>query len=242
MGQNTTVSLKSRFEGAMVTHFFYQVIKIVLTIGSGSLLYPLAVFLYERWLCNNSYIEGFKLKFVGKLFKVYLIYIVGLLFAAITALMLNYFIIKAPQLFQLDLIKWGANALLGGVNTIFITVRVRKWKKANTVYEGSKNCSSSRLQTNFIKSVMVSAFTALTNVITLGLFIPLAKKIKTQYFVNATYICGERLFFEGKATSLYKKLPLWVLFSVLTLGVFILYINYNFVLWEIENTAIKRLS
>ncbi len=242
MEQNVVVSLESRFEGSMVTHFFYQIVKIVFTIGSGSLLYPLTVFLYERWLCSKSYVEGFKLKFVGTLIKVYLIYIVGLFFAGLTSFLLNYLIIKVPELFQIKLLKWGANAFLGGINTLFITTRVRMWKKANTVYEGNKDCNSSKLQTNIIMSVMVSGFATLANIVTLGLFIPLATKIKAQYFVNATFICGQRLFFVGKAIHLYKKLLLWIPFIVLTLGGFLLYISYYFDIWEIENTIIKRES
>lgn len=236
------LNLSSRFEGSIALHMFYQVVKILLTIGTGSLLYPLTVFLYEKWLSDNSYIEGRRLKFVGKLPRVYLIYIVGVLLASLSIFLLNYFIAILPNFFKIDIIKWGANAFLGGTNTLFITSKIRKWKKSSTIYEGSEDFTHSKLDRNLFKCVIVNGIATIASTISLGLFLPLSQKIKAQYFINLTTICGEKLFFAGKAINLYKRLPLWILFIVLTFGLFILYINYYLQSWEIENTVLNRVD
>lgn len=232
----------SHFEGKLIVHIFYQIVKILFTIGTGSLLYPLTVFLYEKWLCDNSFIEGRKLKFIGKLYRAYLIYIVGVVLASLSIFLLNYFIAKIPSFFQIDIIKWGANAFLGATNTLFITSKMRKWKKTNTIFDGSEDTKHSKLERNLINCVLVNAVASIAGTVSLGLFVPMAQKIKAQYFVNLTYICGERLTFAGKALDLYKKLPIWIIFIILTFGLYILYINYYFAVWEIENTLLKTVN
>lgn len=234
------LSLNSRFEGNMAMHFLYQILKAAATIASASLLYPLSVFLYERYLCQNSYIEGRQLKFVGKLVKVYVIYLSGMVFAAVSIFAINYLISHIPWLVENKIIEWATNAVIAGMNTVFITARVRKWKKANTVYQGSDDYENSYLDSNFVKLAIISAISAILGALSFGLALPYIKKLKAQYFVNQTTVCKEKLFFTGKAVELYKKLPLWILLIVITIGGYILYINYYLEVWTAKNTIIKK--
>ncbi len=236
------LNLESRFEGSMALHFLYQILKAAATLASASVLYPLSVFLYERYMCGNSYIEGRQLKFVGKLTKVYFIYLTGMFFTAACLFVFNFIINRIAKNFDSKIIEWGTNAFIAGINTLFITARVRKWKKANTVYQDSDNLENSYLEGNFIKIAAITALSAVLGAVTFGLGLPWIQKLRAQYFVNHTTVCKEKLHFVGKTVDLYKKLPLWILLLLLTLGGFLLYINYFFDVWTAKNTIIKKLE
>jgi len=238
--EELSLNLESRFDGSMALHFLYQILKALATVASASVLYPLSVYLYERYLCQNSYIEGRQLKFVGRLAKVYIIYLSGMVFAALSLFVFNYIINRISWPFESKIIEWGTNAFVAGMNTLFITARVRKWKKANTIYQGSLDHKNSYLDRNFFQLVLISAFSAVFGVLSFGLALPYIKKLKAQYFINLTTICKEKLYFTGKAVDLYKKLPIWIILLIITIGGYMLYVNYYLEVWTAKNTIVKK--
>ncbi len=77
-------------------------------------------------------------------------------------------------------------------------------------------------------------------VITLGFAYPVMKCRKMRWEVRHTYINGRQLTFDGKAKSLYGKYMIWLLLSVVTLGIYYLFcMSINLVRWQTEHTHIS---
>ena len=77
-------------------------------------------------------------------------------------------------------------------------------------------------------------------VITLGIAYPVMKCRKMRWEVRHTYINGRQLTFDGRAKSLYGKYMIWLLLSVVTLGIYYLFcMSINLVRWQTEHTHIS---
>ena len=51
-----------------------------------------------------------------------------------------------------------------------------------------------------------------------------------------TVINGKRLVFDGKAIQLWDKLLLWLLLTLITLGIYGLWVGIKVKKWKIEHT------
>ncbi|HBB05604.1 MAG TPA: hypothetical protein DCZ41_03335 [Firmicutes bacterium] len=80
-----------------------------------------------------------------------------------------------------------------------------------------------------ILSILIIAFS-------FGIATPFAVCIKQSWETKHTIINGKRLTFKGKGTNLLGKFVLWILLSVVTFGIYLLWISIKMKKWVIKNT------
>lgn len=78
------------------------------------------------------------------------------------------------------------------------------------------------------------------SVITLGLGYPFMRCWLIKWRVQHTYINGKRLCFTGSGGGLFGKYVLWLLLSLITLGIYyIVKMKLNLIEWETKNTHLE---
>lgn len=213
--------------------YFTNLFKLVASVASLTLLYPLAYFLSERQKINNTYIDGKKLYFSGKLSHAYAIYFSGLIFAAVSVSLINI-IINSLRL-ETALVNRILSAATAGINVLFTANRLRRWKFKNVHYTENA-AGDSYFGRNLLKSALVGILSSAVSVITLGISYPLVYKIKESYYIDMSVIDGDDIYLDGKVGQLFGKWLLGLLLCILTLGLFIPMLGYFLYKWEAENT------
>ena len=76
----------------------------------------------------------------------------------------------------------------------------------------------------------------LITVLTLGICYPFALVLKERWRAKHSYIDGERLTFTGSAFGLFGNWIKWLILSVLTLGIYLLWVGPRIARWKWEHT------
>jgi len=72
---------------------------------------------------------------------------------------------------------------------------------------------------------------------TFGLLAPWAACKYFDWQISHTVIDGKRLKFSGKAMSLFPLVVKWVVLSIVTLGIYGLWVTIELEKWKAENTS-----
>ncbi len=76
----------------------------------------------------------------------------------------------------------------------------------------------------------------------LGLLYPLMKCTELRWKAEHTYYNGKRLSFDGTAGELFGKYILWILLTIITCGIYSLFMAVNLKRWEIKHTHIAGMN
>jgi uncharacterized membrane protein YjgN (DUF898 family) len=77
---------------------------------------------------------------------------------------------------------------------------------------------------------------ALITVCTLGICYPFAMVLNQRWRAKHSYIDGQRLLFTGSAWGLFGNWLKWLLLSIVTLGIYLLWVGPRIARWRWENT------
>ncbi len=75
-------------------------------------------------------------------------------------------------------------------------------------------------------------------VFTLGLGYPLAYVLSCKWEYKHTVYDGKRLNFDGSSLELFKKWIVWILLSIVTIGIFAIFIPKKLLRWKLSNLHI----
>jgi uncharacterized membrane protein YjgN (DUF898 family) len=76
----------------------------------------------------------------------------------------------------------------------------------------------------------------LVTVLTLGICYPFALVLVERWRCKHTFIDGQRLVFRGRAMGLFGRWLLWLVLSILTLGIYLLWVGPRLQAWKTVNT------
>jgi len=76
----------------------------------------------------------------------------------------------------------------------------------------------------------------IVSLFTLGICLPWAYCMIYRMEASHTVIQGRRLVFKGTAVSLFKNWIIWLLLSIITLGIYGLCVGIKLKQWKIKNT------
>jgi uncharacterized membrane protein YjgN (DUF898 family) len=76
----------------------------------------------------------------------------------------------------------------------------------------------------------------LITVVSLGLAYPYALCLRQRWRAKHTYINGHRLVFLGTGIGLFGLWVKWLLLSIITLGIYLLWVVPRVNKWVVENT------
>lgn len=97
----------------------------------------------------------------------------------------------------------------------------------------------SRFTGGAFANFFLGLLTRLVSLLTLFIAYPAMMCRHMRWKVSHTYYCGRQLCFDGSARALFKKYLLWLLLSVLTLGIFAaVALPGKLARWQLEHTHI----
>lgn len=73
-------------------------------------------------------------------------------------------------------------------------------------------------------------------VCTLGIMYPYALVLRQRWHAKHTYINGRQLRFRGLATDLFLQWVKWLLLSIITVGIYLLWVQPRLTRWVVEHT------
>lgn len=237
--EKAVIGEESGYYGAPFLFYLNNFFLILATVTSLTLLYPIAYYLSEKRKIDNTFVDGKKLSFDGKLSEAYAIYFLGLFLAAISIAVINALIFLLFPALSTKFVNYALSAAAAGINALFVTNRLLRWKKKNIHYDGS-NSGESYMGRNLIKCTVVSLASSILGILTLGISYPLVYKLKQSYYTDMSVIDGDDVVLHGKTTSLYGQWLLGLLFVVITFGLFIPLLNYYLYRWSSANTHIRK--
>ena len=88
-----------------------------------------------------------------------------------------------------------------------------------------------------VMNFLYTFLNVITVIFTLGFAYPLSRLLQLQWKASHTYVDGKRLSFDGDVNEIYGKYVVWVLLSIVTLGIYaVVFLSVHMKRWETENT------
>lgn len=205
----------------------------ILTLG---ILFP-----YEYHKCiakviNNTYIDGRKCTFTGRVRDIYIIVIIGIVLI-VAIVMLEYWL--STVITGENWLKWlhrGAAVLIAGVISLVAKSMIKKWRYVNTHFLDNDSDESSMLKVDIVRCCEISVFGWLINTFTVCILLPYMIYLTIDYITNRAVIDGEGLVFTGLRRTIIKiYFPLFI-GTILTFGLMGPYLTYRVIEWQTENT------
>jgi len=205
---NQVIYSKSEFKGGLLDLFTINIVFYLITLFTIGLGYPFAYCMREKWLADRSYINGRQLKFIGTVSDIFI-----------------------------KLIKWSLLSIITlGIYSFWLSLNKYKWKIENTVYaDCDKSAPGSCFDGDVLNFTIVTIVSFLITLLTLGIGYPYAIVYKKRWFEYHTIINGRRLKFTGTGSELIGKYLLWLVLSVVTLGIYSLWLRMNITKWNAKH-------
>ena len=117
------------------------------------------------------------------------------------------------------------------------TVLTTNENVANNVIPAKKSYFDGKL----IALIGINLLTALVTTVTLGFAYPAMYCFKKRWIYASTVINGYRLKFTGTGAGLFGKYILWNFLSIITFGIFALWLPIKYQKWEVKHVEIDRI-
>lgn len=140
-----------------------------------------------------------------------------------------------------NMFKWVFFSIITlGIYILFIPIRKTKWVISNIHFEEEDFVKEeSFFDGKTVQLICVNLICNLLNFISFGLLSPFTFCYKTKWIIKHTVINRKKLVFTGKAIALFGKCMLWGFLTVITFGIFGLWIPIKMLKWQNKNTHIK---
>ncbi|MBR2704579.1 MAG: DUF898 family protein [Clostridia bacterium] len=212
--ENIKEGASSFFDGGLFGYIGWGILAgllIVLTLGLGT---TWAICMMYRYQFRHTAYNGHRLKFKGSG--------LGLLG---------------------NIIKWTFFTVITlGIYGLFVPVKKAKWIISNLYYEDEEYVKGeSYFDGNTLQFLGISILSFIINVLSFGLLYPFTVCIKLRWIHKHAFISKKDLEFTGSAVSLWGHYILWTVLSIVTLGIFALWIPILELKWQTKNTHIKTV-
>ena len=202
----------SDFTGSGVVNFFMRLALIFGTLFSLGLAYPPLKCWQMRWEVSRTYMNGRRLVFDGKAYMLYGSYIKWLLLSIVTI----------------------------GIYAIFVLpLNLKRWQTAHTHVLGVRGQSSKftgsvfgRWACNFVNNLLC--------ILTLFLGWFWTKCRKRRWYAEHTIIDGCSVEFDGHAAQYFGKCIVWLLLTVVTIGIYSVWLLVKTKKWTAYHTKFRR--
>jgi len=94
----------------------------------------------------------------------------------------------------------------------------------------------SKFTARLIALIGINLLTALVSTITLSLAYPAMHCTKERWIARNTYIDGKQLAFDGTGAQLFGTYLKWVLLTIVTIGIYSLWIPIKLQQWTTKHT------
>ena len=206
---------ESTFDGKLIELIGYNILSFIITIFSLTIASAWGKCLVMSYKVNHTIVNGRRLKFEG----------------------------TGASLF-VNRLKWIFFTLITfGIYAFWIPIKQKKWELSNIHFEDEPHVTmESFFDGNLMQLVLLNFACGVLNTLTLGLAYPLVSCIRLRWLNKHAVINKKKLIFKGTAGSLYLHYLLWSFLTVITFGIYGLWLKINLIKWQVKNTHIKRVD
>lgn len=211
----TKVERESKFTGNTFALIGISILQALITFCSLFIATPFAICLKQKWLCKHTIIEGKRLYFNGNGFQLWGKFLLWMLLTIVTI----------------------------GIYGIFLSIKMQKWITKHTIYAEHANLpKEERQESKFTGTTFgyffFNLFCGFLIVITLGIGTVFVMCKKQRWMCKRTYIEGDRLTFNGNGFQLFGKFFLWVLLTIVTFGIYLLFVPIKVIKWQTKHKVL----
>lgn len=205
---NTAIPEEERscFDGGYFAYIGYSILVGLVSVITLGIAYPWMCCLFQRWKAKHTVICGKRMCFDG----------------------------TGAQLFGRLLLWSFLTVITCGIFGLWMVIFVRKWITKHTHYEGQED-NNSYFDGGVLGMIGTNLLAGLVTVVP---FVGTAwsEVIKIKWETRHTVVDSRRHIFEGSLGGMFVKLLLWGFLTIITLGIFGLFVPVKFLRWKTENT------
>ena len=197
---------RSYFDGGYWAYIGYHLLANFVTIITLGIAYPWMRCMLQRWEAKHTVVCGKRMCFDG----------------------------KGAGLFGKYILWWFLTVITLGIYGLWLSISMRKWIAKHTHFEGEEDNNS-----YFDGGVLgLLGTNLLVGLVSLVPFVGVAwgDIIKLRWEKGHTVTDSRRLIFDGSVGSLFLKYLVWGILTVITLGIFAIFVPVKFLRWQAENT------
>ncbi len=200
----------SYFDGGYLEYIGYSLAISFVTSITCGIAFPWMQCWYRKWVCQHTVINGRRLKFTGDGTALFGKYIIWMLLTIVTC----------------------------GIYIFWADINLQKWMIEHTCFEDETEVGSyfDGDVGGYFGIVVLSVLAALVPFVGPAW----SSIITTRWFVNHTVLNSHRVHFTGGVGDLFVKYLIWGLLSIITLGIYALFVPVKYIRWETENYALEN--
>ena len=172
------------------------------------ILYPVVQCKKERYFAKRTKINGHQLKFEG----------------------------RAISLFGHYMLWWLLTIVTFGIFSFWLEKKMRNWKAARMNFEGADEEAKGGYNGSAILLALLRLALGLFSIVTALIMLPQCICWEKKYICNHTSYKGRRLCFDGKGIALFGRSLLWLLLTIITIGIFGFWVPLRYKRWFASHT------
>lgn len=206
------VRTDSYFDGSLIELIGYRILAILITLFTFTLASAWAEKILISYKIEHTVYNGKRLKFEG----------------------------TGASLF-VQRFKWGLLTLITfGIYALWIPIKKEKWVVSNIHFEDEDFVKGdSYFDGGLLGLIGVNLFSNMLTFLSFGLLYPFVICYKQKWYAKHTIINRKKLIFKGTSLSLVGHYFLWWFLSLITFGIFALWLPIKIWQWKAKNTHIK---
>lgn len=204
----------SYFNGDKISNIFFTASLLILRIISLDLLSPIVICLRLKWRAEHIYLNGRRLVFCGQI----------------------------RDLFKKNTLWVFLSIITIGIFIPFKEIQMKKWEIAHTHFVGvpqeNYKIEKSEFKCSWYKYAGISILKFIVTVFSLGFGYFWAYNFKEKVLTKCKFIDGHNLEFDATSVDFFLKKLLWAVLSIVTLGIYALFVKGKMFRWQIANTSV----
>lgn len=207
----------SKFDGKLLQLIGWRILGALVTIFTLGICYPFALCFVYKWQMKHTKINGKQLVFDGKGHQLLGRWILWMLLSIITL----------------------------GIYSLWIPVQKNKWIIKHTHYQDTEvqeENNKSQFTGTTPQYIGWLFLGIILTICSFGLLYPCALCLMYNWRIKHTVIDGDNMEFDGRSMQLWGLWIKWTLLSIITLGIYSLWIPISLLKWETKHTNKKGLS
>jgi len=205
----------SYFDGNLLELFGWTFLKNILMIITLGIATPWGECMMLNYEISHTVINGKRLKFVG----------------------------NGGNLF-IERFKWIFFSIITlGIYTLWIPVKKTKWIVSNIHFEDEPYVKEeSYFDGKVLQLVGINILCNFLNVISLFTLFPFTVCIKLRWIAKHSIINRKKIVFDGMGIGLLGKYLLWLFLTIITFGIYGLWLNIKMIKWKVKHSRLKLVG
>ncbi len=197
----------SYFDGGLLQLIGYEILGFLVTVLTLGICLPWSFTMLYSWEAKHTVINGERLHFDGTALELFGNWIKWLLLTIITL----------------------------GIYGFWLDIKLKQWRVSHTHTESGRQMES-YFDGGLLQLIGWSLLGTLVTAATLGICLPWSYTMIYSWEAKHTVIDGRRLDFNGTAAGLFGNWIKWFLLSVITLGIYSLWVGIKLEKWKVNHT------